>query len=368
MLPLSSTSDINSDIPHQLADCIAELENQSIHPPGEDRVIQSCYRAVLELLENPELSQKFAEILTAREFTASHFVNILFRSIQYIQLYHMGNNSYPLGYDEPQRWKGELSSIFESKYDLLKTLLLTKDTTTTIYQRYAGSKSMLNALFPKGILSVADLGCGGNYGLPGLIKNKSFESIIDHTRDRIVTSLIKKPTTITSALAIDKENPYKNESKEWRYSCSFYPHELHNATEIILPDNDESETIFTRFDLTKSDNDPIAQSIPPHFYDAVIMSTFLYQLNKTQVNTVLEFAKRIVKKEGIIIIQDFAQLDPLNSQGITLISNWFSIPNPYRTFIAGERTQWNMKEILQWGNGRCKEVYEGQDFDFILKK
>lgn len=362
----TATQESNSaSILHEYRD---EIKNQSIHPPGNDIVIQTCYQAFLNELQDASVAQNFADIIAFREFTPAHFANILFRSIQYIELYHRGKNNYPVGYDTTEIWRSELHSILTTQFELLKTLLLSKDTTTTIYQRYAGSKILLNAIFPNKPLAVADLGCGGNYGLPGLIKNKQFENIIDHTNNQRVSQLLTKKTDIISALAIDKENPYKNEAKQWRFSCSFYPHELQKTTEMILPNGDESETIFTRIDLTEAENDPTSMGISPHSFDAVIMSTFLYQLKESQIDIVMNFAKKIVKEEGIIIIQDFAEKSKSDPEKIKLISNWFSMPFPYRTFITGSLTGDTIKEILLWGNGRCREVSEGLDFEFIFSR
>lgn len=367
-MPQLQTSNPNTETLMLLNNYLEEIKNQSIHPPGNDIVIQSFYQAFLDEIQNTSIAQYFADIIKSREFTPSHFANILFRSVQYIELYCRGENNYPEGFDNTKIWKSELDSIFETQSELLRELLLSKDTTTTIYQRYAGSKMLLNAIFPNKPLAVADLGCGGNYGLPGLIKNRTFEKIIDHTNNQQASQLLEKKTNIISALAIDKENPYKNEAKQWRFSCSFYPHEFQKKTEMIMSELEESETIFTRIDLTKAENDPASMGISLNSFDAVIMSTFLYQLKESQIDIVMNFAKKIINNEGIIIIQDFAEKSESNPEKVNLITNWFSIPYPYRTFITGSLTGGLVKEVLLWNNGRCKEVSAGEDFEFIFSK
>lgn len=352
-----------------LNECLNEIKNQGINPPGNDPVIGSCYQAFLKTInENKAIYDILAEIVMLRGYTPAHFANILFRSVQYIELYHRGKNNYPTGFDDEDVWKAELMAIFNESLDLLKHLLTTKDTTTTIYQRYAGSKIILSALFRGETLNVADLGCGGNYGLPGLIKNVQFDTIQDNTANKFATRLLANKTLITNGLAIDKENPYTADAFEWRFACSFYPQELQKEPKIILPNHTEGETVFTRIDLTSAESNPEIYNIPLSFYNAVIMSTFLYQLTYNQISTVMDFAKKIVTNNGVIIIQDFATVNPANEGEITLIKNWFSLKNPYRTFIVGEQTNWKIKEILLWTNGRCKEVSEGIDFDYIAEK
>src|SRR5258706_9136232 len=95
------------------------------------------------------------------------------------------------------------------------------------------------------------------------------------------------------------------------------------------------------------------------------MSTFMYQLEHYQAK-IMETARKILKPDGVVVIQDFAQknLDPsrLDFQG-----SWFNTPYTYRTFVYGAVTDWKMMEALQWKNGRCTEVRAGQDFGKIFQ-
>lgn len=344
--------------------CILELSNQSINPPGNDKVIKSCYGAYIDLLSDPVIFDLTSDILLSRGFTPSHFVNIFFRAIQFIELYIIKSPNYPQKFDNTAVWKKELRIIFTKHYDLLKEILTTRDTTTTIYQRYAGSKIILNALFPNQEIKVADFGCGGNYGLPGLIKNVNFRTIKDNTKYSRATKLLDKTTHIIEGLAIDKEDPYKEDSKAWRMACSFYPHELNGSSSNFDQKFDLNSTMFACFDLTAIAAE-LKNTINKNYYNAVIMSTFLYQLNEKQVKNVMKFAKKLLVKNGVIIIQDFA-LKSENGK-LLFINNWFSSPNSYRTFIIGDKTGWKLKEILRWDSGRCKEVSEGEDFKIIKK-
>ena len=342
-----------------------EIKDQGENPPGKDKVIQACYRAYAELLEKKEIREKTIKILGLREFTPSHFANIFFRAIQYIELNHFKNPKYPLEHKDTEVWKKDLTKIFTSDFELLTYLLTTKSTTTTIYQRYAGSKFILNALFPKREIKVADLGCGGNYGIPGLIGNVGFDKINDTTSDKLVSFALEQETKITEGLAIDKEDPYDDASKAWRLACSFYPHELNHGSNVRLPKNKSEKSRFVKTDLTRVDHQPEDYKIEHNYYDAVIMSTFLYQLVDEKIEIVMNFAKQLLKKDGVIIIQDFATKDGAIKSKISLISNWFSSAFTYKTFITGAITNWDIKEILKWDSGRCKTVAEGEDYNLL---
>ncbi len=350
-----------------LQNYIAEIRKQSIHPPEKDIVIKSFYQAFLLLLKDPPIINFLNDILAKRNFTSSHFVNLFFRTIQYIELFHLKNDKYPSSYTNVKAWKKELKFIFNNYEQLVRDILLTRDTTTTIYQRYAGSKAILKAIFGKKRLAVADFGCGGNYGLPGLAKNLTFKDLVDHTRGNLVTKLINQNIIIKSGIAIDKEAPSDPESKAWRIACSFYPKELDKSVDMLILEAEVSNVKsvhFVKMNLIRANYEH--KSIHRTRLDGIIMSTFLYQLDYLSQVYVFNLAKKLLKKNGIIIIQDFAEKKKGDKKGLKVINNWFYKPYLYRTFIVGKATNWEIKEILKWKNGRCREVRPGKDFNFIV--
>lgn len=360
------TATNNSLKPGSLNSFFEEFKKQSISPPGNDIVIKSCYEALSVLINNPRIAFVFKEVLTQRRLTPSHFVNLFFRAVQYIEIFYLKNVNYPAEYKNREIWEQELKLIFSKYRKLITEILLTKDTTTTIYQRYAGSKIVLNAFFPKKKLAVADFGCGGNYGLPGFEKNIGFSNIIDKTAHSFASFFLNQPFYLKNGLAIDKENPEEPTSKAWRLACSFYPQELSKNSNISILEakiTGVKKVKFIQKDLTLNTIED--SSLTENSYDAVIISTFLYQLNAPEQLLVLTLAKRLLKKGGLIVIQDFAIVD--KNGNLKLINNWFSKPYSYKTFILGNVTNWQPKEILKWKNGRCKEVKSGKDFNYLLK-
>lgn len=343
-----------------------EFNKQSFNPPGNDIVIGSCYAALHEIIKSPRIEFLFKEVLVNRQITPTHLVNLFFRAIQYMELYYLKNDRYPGQFHDKKAWEKELRLIFYKHRKLLKDLLLTKDTTTTIFQRYAGSKIVLNALFPNKKLTVADFGCGGNYGLPGFEKELTFSSINDGTKLSLASFYLKQPLHLKKGLAVDKENPEEPSAKAWRLACSFYPQELDKSANILILEAEVSgvkKVKFLQKNLTLNnaeDFEKVKKS-----YNAVIISTFLYQLSQPEQALVLELAKNLIKKDGVVIIQDFATVD--KNGELKIIGNWFSKPYPYRTFLLGEVTNWKIKEVLRWKDGRCKDVKNGNDFEYLIR-
>lgn len=355
------------------SDYIAELACQAKHPPGGDPCIGAFNQSVVDLFyEGSQIASLLNEVVRNRSITPPHLVNLLFRAVQYMELHVLGNTAYPEDFTEPSVWKRELARLLDSHSALLKEILLIRNTQTTKYQRYAGLKFVLSFLLPMRSLRVADFGCGGNYGLPGLTVGEPFAPIVDHTADSLFTEYLSRPSELIEGLALDQFDPYTQEATTWRLACSLYPSELHTleqvrAFEARLKHN-ATTVRFLETNLLNLDLDG-EEGIPSHHFDAVAMSTVLYQMGPVDQQQVISSALRLLKPDGLIFIQDFATKHYNNltldcnhgNQG-----NWFAQPWAYCSFVAAATTDWEVKEVLRWYNGRCQEVMEGEDFTALF--
>lgn len=345
----------------RISSILEEMQNQALHPPGDDMVMRACYLSLINYFSTAQNTHILESILTYRNFTPTHFVNIFFRAIQYIEMYEFKNIDYPQLFTTTAQWDAEIEKIFRLHQENIIQILLTRDTTTTIFQRYASVKIILNALFPHKGLSLVDLGCGGNLGIPGLCENKAFDTILDHTANKSATTLLSSPISISSSLSIDKEDPYESDAISWRTACSYYPHEIANS-QFNETDSTDYKKYFLKLDITNTKSHQ--QYFMRKTHDAVILSTFIYQLSDEETKKVLEFAQSLLNATGVIIIQDFA----IKEDGkLNLLNNWFSHKFPYATFILHAKNNWKPMEILRWKNGRCRELIEGSDYRFILE-
>ena len=361
----------------QVGEYIDAFSREAINPPNKDKCMGAFYTALTDLAQSDDkgIINSFLQHVVyqrQREFTPQHLTNLIFRVFQYVKLFKEKDYRYPLSHNEPNRWKIEIPNLLEKHGKLMTELLLTKDTTTTIYQRYAGTQAVLNGFFPDQKLKVADFGCGGNYGLPGLIKGIPFKVISDETPDQILSMLINHQLDIGEGLAIDKIDPQDPDEKAWRLACSFYPQELNQLADLMVFEAGIANVHNVKFlqadllDLHVDHFNNGGDTLPEKYFNAVVMNTICYQLNPQEQKRVFEIARRSIKKGGLLIVQDFARKDSIIPERLQFLESWFAEKDPYRTYVCGESTNWMFKEFLRWSSGRCLEVRTGEDFKELL--
>jgi len=312
--------------------------------------------------QDSDVAAFFSEIATRRALPLAHLTNLIFRAVQFLKLFRWGEPEY-LGFRSENQWCAELDQLFADprKRAALREIMLTKDTQTTKYQRYAGVWAVLAALLPHQDLCVADFGCGANLGLPGIAAARPFAPIRDGTPGRLVSRLLRQPVRLTDCLAIDRYDPTSTEVIQWQTACSYYPREL--LTETFTEHNQaESEPAPQSAAVRFKQLDLLARStrreIPRDQFHAVVMSTILYQLQPTNRRRLLELGRQALRTGGILIIQDFVEV---LGDRLELIDRWFDGPN-YKTVVAGRVTDWRFAEVLRWEDGRCRGVHPGKDF------
>ncbi|MBI2040226.1 hypothetical protein HYT18_04070 [Candidatus Microgenomates bacterium] len=346
---------------------LSELVDQSHNPPGGDPVLGAFYASLVEMVVSGE---PIADILMRvkkrrSDITYKHLVNLIYRAFQAIK-FRDQDLSYRSLLDIGG-WHKELKSLCSNietkKY--FEKLLRTKSTTTTIYQRYTGPYAIVAHFWDSTPVFIADLGCGGNYGLRGIEVGIPFHSVEDQTPGKSVSSLLSKRINLQQCLAVDKENPDHPKVREWRMACSFYPQELNlmdAAFEFESRIRKSTKVKFRKIDLLSS------ARLPRASFNAVILSMILYQLNLLQQQILIERAKRLLKQGGIIIVQDYAAKNLADPRHLDFNESWFGKNFSFRTFILGKRTGWIFWEVFHWNNGRCQIVRPGEDFARIFKK
>lgn len=345
---------------------VEELKRQSQSHP--DTCIREFYLATLEVLSQPNspLSQLLEEVLSSRpEISAKHLANLLYRAVQYIFIFKQKRLNFNFASHKKPEWVAELDRLTPSSksHELLKKLLIEKSTQTTIYQRYAGPKALLSILFGNRPITILDVGCGLNVGLPGLCLKEQFLSIEDKTPFHQFSNFLKAPLNISGGWACDTKDPIQN--KNWALACGFYPGELGNFSQ------------FSRFVDRVWSNSPISfvqedvlnldlHHLGGHPVDAVIASTVLYQLAPKSRRTALRNTLSLLNEGGYLIINDFVTVDIKVKWG----ASWFSQngKSNYRTVIL-QKKKWGFslpRTFVSWNNGRCRTAYPGKDFDKIL--
>ena len=172
---------------------------------------------------------------------------------------------------------------------------------------------------------------------------------------------------------MDKNDPSGEVERKWRIACSFYPQELTpmnlrkiNTFEDMVAKNEQSRLKFLHGNLLRLETNHADGTLPEDHFDAVIMSTILYQMTPEQQEHVIDTAKTTLNDGGILILQDFAEKDKDTKIGVK-IKGLSSEPFSYRTLVMRkDGTEW--KELMRFGNGRCKKAQLGDDFDEIVNQ
>lgn len=341
-----------------------ELEDNFRYPPGGDPSLKCFYGAVLEMCDARE---PLANILTTVQQKRPDrppklIVNLLFRAVQSIKL-DQSDLAYR-DFREAAQWKEELTKITTDPLlsTRLSEILHNRSTNTTIYQRYAGPYAIIAHFYNGSGVSVADLGCGGNYGLRGIELREPFQSVTDHTPGRYVSSLLNQPINLVEGYAIDKEADTE-ENSAWRLACSVYPQELDQLPSVREYEErikGSRRIMFTQNDLL------ICEYLPKNAYNVVILSTILYQLQHLEQSALLERARRMLMENGTLIVQDFAAKNPEDPRQLDFGVSWFAEAFAYRTFVA-EKNDKPFREAFRWNNGRCRIVEPGEDFTDVFK-
>lgn len=351
------------------SETIRVFEDQSVKPPGNDPSIASFNASLVALFKSDsEVSSFLAnQYHTRANISPVHFVNLTFRAVQYAQLYvEQGEDHLAYRYfDSPDQWTDRLQRTFGEHRNIITEILQNKDTVTTIYQRYAGPRALIGHLFPYQKIRIADLGCGANHGLRGIDLKEPFGSILDETSDSKFSQSLSIPVSIEDAIAVDSENFESPDANAWYVACSFYPKELDNVAHVKELESRLKRSKQVRF----MQSDLLEAGLPEPFFghfNAVILSTMLYQHTPENQQKILEEAVRVTNRDGIVIVQDFAEKDNTSSFGIKFTDSWFN-GYKYKTFVIRPKNSNEVFEVLKWSDGRCTQVKDGEDFEKVFE-
>jgi hypothetical protein len=364
---------------------VGEFTKLAEKPMAGDQKMGAFYTAVVDLAQNNTQFNSLIKTAAERDTTADHMANLLLRGVQYIEIFKNNRRDYDESFTEPAAWKNLLmgaNGVVTNHGEQLQDILATRETTTTKYPRYAGVKAALNALFPNQDVKVADFGCGANYGLQGLRGDIPFSPVETDTdndggtetghRAKKITSLISERVSLAEGFAVDKTDPSGQDERNWRIACSFYPSELSlnnlrdlKTLEDTIAGIDQAGMRFLQGNLLELQTNHADGTLPEEHFDAVIMSTILYQMTSDEQVKMIETAKKSLNPNGVIILQDFAAKSTDKDHQVGLdIKGLNPEPYSYRTFVmAKDETEW--REFLKWKNGRCRQVQSGEDFDRV---
>lgn len=341
------------------------VSDQSVNPPGNDRVLGLFYQALGRAISHPtDFGQMILDVQDNRpNITPDHLANLSYRATQF-SLFRENNLDHQ-NFSSTEQWHDVFEEIEQNPMRLatVNNLLLNRSTSSTIYQRCIGPYAVISRVHNGNPITVADLGCGGNYFLTGIDIKEPFQPIIDYTPNATVSRYADHKINLARGLAFDQEDPCDPEVKEWRMACGFYPSELNRVPELQEFEKRISASRNVRF--MKANLLVDCDRLPKHVADIAVMSTVLYQHNDEERAKLIKAAKSTLKTpDSFLIVQDFALRDDAAKSGLNFDTSWGS-PFSYRTFLT-RRDDQEFLEVLQWNNGRCTAVRPGQDYAKIF--
>jgi len=338
-------------------------EQLDTHP---DICIRSYYKALSSLDLNGDsrlINVISASFLKRPNYTSKLFVNLIYRATQYIMLYEYRHSSF---HEFGEKEWIDLLKKLENDNDLLIKFeeLITKETTqTTIFQRYLAPKVLISMFFNNYEISVLDLGCGLNIGLPGIEQNEEFNIVEDNTTDNLITKYMNDKVHIKKGVAVDIGDP--KDKKDWAMACGFYPQEMYMFAQVA----EFTKNLWGRTNVKfkKANVYNVSQYLEENEkFDVIIASTMFYQHeNLDDVEILLQkLSQNHLTQNGIIIINDFMVV---SESKFRWGSSWFDKKGEGYKYLTGVMVKGVAYEAFKWGNGRCNKVVDGKDIKTITK-
>lgn len=375
---------------------------QVVDPQGMDSYIKACNSALFNILLE-QWSPLHEVLISAYETRAKsgadlspvHANRLIVRSLQREILSRPTEYTYPEQFENPEAWSSFVTRVLSDEemrgrfsYDLAN-----RDVQTNIANRGASLKLLAlltNERWGKGGLRILEIGCGQNQVLKKLVLNsvqggmlgfryqdievkekpgaylQESKLVDDAEMSKLINTLLRAGhVAVQSALGIDKVPPATDNDAlalAWVRS-QFYPSESLNRQRIeeaILLDEAQPANVgFVEHDITKTDPSKLEEILAQGPFDIVVFGTMLYQLDDEGRSVAEQLANKTVSPEhGIIVYQDFIDVDPHDPTKLTLCK-W--TPFQYRTIIEDMRDPKRRKQVLfVWEGGRCRKMLVGE--------
>lgn len=357
-----------------------ELSLQAIRPPADDARIASFSQAVLSMLENPYMNELESAVDARTQASPSYAANLLLRGVQTQLLKH--EPDYPFPFTQETVWRESLQNIFSDQtvFEELIDDILSRNVQSNVVERYKAFKLIIGLFHERFSeeVTMLDVGCSRNHGLKKLHLNLSFKPFVSGLRqtanfpsdllDVLFNGNLKHQIKLGDCVGSDIV-PLRRDGKDafWAKSCSFYPSELMDKASVseydYLEYNEVDGVTFVQGDFTAGG---LSTSPSMDSFDIITASTFLYQLNATQLRRARTLFRDLLSKRGVIMYQDFAR-PSADRLDLDFESNWFASLYPYRTLIEfADDSSGSVYEVLRFNNGRCAQWVPGKDLNKVV--
>lgn len=314
---------------------------------------RAFFQALLPRLDNPEypvLNGLIAQsLIDYPDRTAKNLADNIQRSDNNYNLRH-NTPGWPAGHNVPAAktdFFEALETDPEEQQHFTKNIEL--NVQTNIPDRGVLLKAAALMLGHTGPLKMLDIGCSRHHISKKLAAPEGsshgkyrhvdvMESIhdteADHQASQRFNQLVNgTKLPIASSIGIDLQDMIVGETKrdhdkhrEWARSCFYTSEYYYDSDRIQQFDYWEEASIpevkFFQGDITSFDHDKFANFFPgARQYDISYFSTVAYQLGEAGMRTAIENVKQYLRPNGLILLQDFVQVDDNGSMEF-LTTDW----------------------------------------------
>lgn len=413
---INSPESLGPNTPEHLfgeSQAVTRLRNQLLTQATPESTLSSDLRIVAFSLgaeaairEDANARQVTEAFLAKREgISTAYAARLLFIGMQADLMRHQERNDYPRAdkYLYPETWHELLCRLANPQagesHDKFVDFIENHEAQSNVSHRYA-SLSFLLSIMPEQLgerpkqgkyPNIADIGgstgkgnkqvaLAGHYPFRkviGVRKIAAADNMVEYEEDAVLT--VKFNTGVASGLELgasisvdiaemdDPETLLRIKSGSLNPKQQMKPSEIerYDTLDMAVPLDISKKEIIRRYtgDFASLDLEDFAAHSPVDHYNVVMISTILYQLTEAEKNSVLNNAKKIVKPDGLIVVQDFAKIDKTDKTRLRFYNNWYR-PYQYRTLVLDQKsdTPDEFLEILVWDSGRCEKVMLGRDF------
>jgi hypothetical protein len=382
----------------------AVIDSQTDRPTGGDEVFRNFAIVTKELINNEafktaegsSVAESFIGMLAVRGFTTpTHAWALVQRSYQERYIDRRQETGYPSAFEDIDVTRRRIRQLFNSHEDneIFSNNFITKDVGSNIPQRAAGLKLTLLDLRRERLHHpprVVDFGSSMNLILKKIQLGQQFDTVevlgrytkkdydetdasrVTAANTNLINTLLEQGLELGRSVGGDLVSIVDEEVRRFIKSCSFYPGELTNEARIEEYEQLEAATNVPGVEFRQANF--LKNGVLDEFktddekpFDAAFISTMLYQHNLTEINRIIDVAK---KHARFIIVQDFASRGTydvpehisyrkmrLRNVGTLQLHGDIAKPYGYQTLLLdseNEKIGWETK--FKWLNGRCRRV------------
>lgn len=365
---------------------VADMRTFAENPSGKDGIEADFYVSALDKLNtDPDFQGAVHEFIAARpELQRNHVRYLLLRCFQKMAIRDF--KSYPSGFTA-ETWSDVINSNLTDpdRSAELRHDLLTRHLNTNIPDRYKSLPPIIAWMRAHGRLgdkvSMLDIGSSVNHGLKKLalmdivhgeyfgdtvavdpvdVDRPWVEQVHNPTLTDKVIGLQNRPIGLHYGIGLDRDPMSDADSQEWARAC-LTPREFEDRT---IESHDKLDAMnphnvrFVKYNfLDDYASELIRSNDREHeFFDVVTLFTVLNQLSDRERFRLLTIAQRYVKQTGLVVVQDFARLNPDSPYDIMFLDSDWNKNFSYRTIVIDKLGSDGYQEVWRYDGGRCRTV------------